>query len=1027
MNLLFMLRRVCPLKSTTLLVTILVLSSYDFAMAQSPFIMIWKTDNPGVSADNQITIPTTGGGYNYDIFWMNLASSITGSLTGQTGDVTITFPSAGYYSVQISGDFPRIYFNNEGDRLKLITVEAWGSIEWASMENAFWGCTNLYVHTPDQPDLSAVTNMSRMFKDADTFNPDISNWNTSNVTNMEELFAGADTFNQNLGAWNVSNVTNMTGIFSYCGLSSNYYTQTLHGWYINGVQPNVTVGVHGLNYCGSSGRQPLQDAPNNWTFIGDTPYCSFVTTWKTDNPGTSEDNQIMIPTFGEGFNYDVHWQHQSKGWITGVLRGQTGDVTITFPEAGTYRVEIKGDYPVVRFNGENDKDKIMTVEQWGDNSWGSMSRAFQGCSNLTIPASDVPDLQHVADMSYMFHQASSFNQRIGNWDVSSVTDMSRMFMQAISFNQDISTWDVSNVENMQGMFAGTDAFNQPIGNWDVSNVTDMSSMFQLAASFNQDIGGWSVGNVDNIDLMFAYTSAFNQGIGNWDVSSVTAMHGMFDGSVFNQDISNWDVSSVTDMSAMFRESPFTGDISNWDVSSVTDMANMFANTTFNGDISNWDVSAVESMLAMFLQSSFTGDISRWNVGAVRDMAGMFYESAFNGEISEWNVRFVTDMYAMFYGAAFNGDLGRWDISSVTSMDEMFDGSAMSARNYESTLLGWGMLDIINGEVKIPIGLTLGATGLIYCNETARNNLSANYGWYIYGDIHRCGPVIIDISDTTIHETKTLIIPVNILPGEFTRLAFNLDSNSSEMGMTIDTETGEFRWTPRIDQAGEYIVIVIAQDGPFKDSATFNISVRNMPVVAINDGLHLSQGERTTITNTMLLTEDEDNEFAEIKYTLLERPVNGTLFLDNTALALYDTFTQADVNNNLINYLHDGFNNSTDKFSFTVSDGEGGTVASTDFQIIIDIVTAAETAEGNEIISYPVPASGKVTISINNNWKGEVSFLLIDVTGRVMNASQTVKQTRHLLHSLDLNSIPPGVAFVKIEIGDTLNVLKVVKQ
>jgi surface protein len=38
-------------------------------------------------------------------------------------------------------------------------------------------------------------------------------------------------------------------------------------------------------------------------------------------------------------------------------------------------------------------------------------------------------------MSYMFYEATAFNQPIGNWNTTAVTDMSYMFGNASAFNQ----------------------------------------------------------------------------------------------------------------------------------------------------------------------------------------------------------------------------------------------------------------------------------------------------------------------------------------------------------------------------------------------------------------------------------------------------------------------------------------------------------------------------------------------------------------------------------------------------------------
>ena len=170
----------------------------------------------------------------------------------------------------------------------------------------------------------------------------------------------------------------------------------------------------------------------------------------------------------------------------------------------------------------------------------------------------------IVDMSDMFFGDYSFNQPIGNWDVSNVTNMRAMFLAPSTFNQDISSWDVSSVTNMGYMFGGDvngtypHPFNQDISSWDVSNVTNMGGMFFLSNSFNQPIGNWNVSNVTNMFRMFGSAIAFNQPIGDWNVSNVTDMHRMFQSADnFNQDLSTWSVDNVTDCANFSLNAPLT--------------------------------------------------------------------------------------------------------------------------------------------------------------------------------------------------------------------------------------------------------------------------------------------------------------------------------------------------------------------------------------------------------------------------------------------------------------------------------------
>lgn len=502
--------------------------------SQSAFVTTWQTDMPGSSCNSCITIPTEGPGYSYNVDWDNDGSF---DQSGITGDVTHDFGAPGTYTIRIIGSFPRIYFNGSGDAQKLVSIDQWGSGLWSGMEKAFSGCINMESNASDSPNLNFVGSTAWMFENCLLFNGDVTGWDVSQVNDMTGMFSGAASFDQNLGNWLLKSNVILLNFLDFTGISCENYDNTLMGWYNNPQTPlAVTLGAAGVHFWLSIHARaymlmPLCSGGMGWDIFGDSYqecdyFVPFVTKWNTANGGSSCQSCITIPTAGGGYSYDVDWNNDGIYDQLGV----TGGANHNFGSPGEYTIRIRGDFPRIFFNDQGDKEKLLSVDQWGSIEWSSMEKAFMGCSNLEILALDVPDLSTVSSMSGMFEGCASMNQDLSEWNVGNVSDMSRLFAGATAFDQFIGSWDVSDVVNMKGMFAGAAVFNQSLSSWNVSKVINMSEMFANAQSFNQQISAWNVSQVTNMSDMFSGAIAFDGNIGNWTLNQQVNLEGMLDDS-----------------------------------------------------------------------------------------------------------------------------------------------------------------------------------------------------------------------------------------------------------------------------------------------------------------------------------------------------------------------------------------------------------------------------------------------------------------------------------------------------------------
>lgn len=247
--------------------------------------------------------------------------------------------------------------------------------------------------------------------------------------------------------------------------------------------------------------------------------------------GSTANNQFQLRYQFSGYDCLVDWGDGSSDPIFGNF-GTATTLTHTYASTGIYTVSIYGQFTAMVYANMSDCGKILEIANWGDTVWGNMVNAWNGCRNLELTATDVPNLSSVANFNNIFRDCyalTDVNDKLKDWDVSTVTNMESSFRNARVFNRNLGSWDVSNVTTFANMFnmnGTSSAFNNggssDINNWSIrtTGTVSMQTMFFDCTTFNQPIGNWNVGNVTTFAQMLQNATVFNQYLGAWNLRLV---------------------------------------------------------------------------------------------------------------------------------------------------------------------------------------------------------------------------------------------------------------------------------------------------------------------------------------------------------------------------------------------------------------------------------------------------------------------------------------------------------------------------
>lgn len=197
---------------------------------------------------------------------------------------------------------------------------------------------------------------------------------------------------------------------------------------------------------------------------------------------------------------------------------------------------------------------------------------------------------------------------------------------------------------------------------------------------------------------------------------------------------------------------------------------------------------------------------------------------------------------------------------------------------------------------------------------------------------------------------------------------------------------------------------------------------NPPALVNNEVMDVVIGTTKTIETDKLKCTDNDNDDEELTYTLVATPQKGLLLLGGIPVYAGAQFSQDDINKNNLSYMPTTTSEDTDSFLFTVSDGLGGWISITTFNINIVKTSGTKEVVNNlpQILVYPNPASDEINMqTFENNVIS--SWSLMDITGKpILNHRAEAAEVK-----ANVAGLPKGLYILRVSVGEKQVVRKIV--
>jgi hypothetical protein len=217
------------------------------------------------------------------------------------------------------------------------------------------------------------------------------------------------------------------------------------------------------------------------------------------------------------------------------------------------------------------------------------------------------------------------------------------------------------------------------------------------------------------------------------------------------------------------------------------------------------------------------------------------------------------------------------------------------------------------------------------------------------------------------------VRIDTLPGAWSLTLSGVAVTPGQVITVADITAGNLVFTPTANANGTgyaSCTFSVRDSNNAYDTApntlTFNVTaVNDAPTMAVNSGSTVAEDGTDTIDSSELAVTDIEQSAAQLTYSLGTGPAYGRLELTTAPGVSTSTFTQADIIANRLVYVHDGSETTSDSFTFTVTDGAGGTLGTMTMTLTIMPVndTPTITSEGGASTAAIIVAENVSAVTI----------------------------------------------------------------